>query len=259
MALAYVQGVVQAGFQGNTSASTGTLGAAPTSGSIVVIHAVLADVDTGRTFTPPSGFTELDSYNVSAFGGSAVALYKIAGGSEPTSYSFSWTGDSFNQTVWCMEISGPDATTPIDVKATDWTDHGFGSANVTEPAITTVTNAAWDIVAISTQNFATTYAMVTAGYTERVDAAGLAVYTKEITTAGSTGGRVMSHADWVTLTYSFAIRPSGGGGATGHPAMRRLGLGKSLRPVEYGREGTNIFRSIPSGFQRRSSGLLVPA
>jgi len=53
------------------------------------------------------------------------------------------------------------------------------------------------------------------------------------------------------------FKADAGGGATGHPAGRRLGLAGGCRPVEIGREGTRIMRR-PEPEYRYDGGVLVP-
>ena len=210
MALALVQSVTRANFfDAALSGSSGTLGATPTSGNGLVLVVYAQDNPSTRVFTAPSGWTKLREYNDVEY--SMAVFYKVAGGSESTSYSYSWTGDSFRCTNWLAEYSGADGTTLIDVSAGAFTDHGFTASDVAEPSITTATDGAVDIVFISAKDGGPGFAMVSpSGYTEQVDVAEMGLYTKEITTAGATGSRTMSHPNQNIITYSFALRPSGG-------------------------------------------------
>ena len=213
MALAQVNAVGRDGvFDAATSCATGTLAATPTNGNALVLIVYAQDTPAGRVFTGPSGWTKIAEYN--DIESSMACFYKKAGASESTSYTYTWTGDSFNQSNWLAEYSGNDPTTLLDVAAGAFSDHGFLSADVAEPAITTTVDGALDFVMISCKNAGPGFAMVSpSGYTEQRDVTCMAVYTKEIAAAGSTGSRTMSHPNANTMTYSFALRPSGGAAA----------------------------------------------
>ena len=210
MALALVRSVTRSNFfDAVQSGTTGTLSGTPSSGNGLVLVVYAQDNPAGRVFTGPSGWTKLREYN--DVESSMACFYKQAGGSESTSYTYTWTGDSFRCTNWLAEYSGQDTTTMIDVSAGAFTDHGFTSSDVAEPSITTATNGAVDIVFISAKDAGPGFAMVSpSGYTEQVDVIEMALYTKEIAAAGATGSRTMSHPEQNIMTYSFALRPSGG-------------------------------------------------
>ena len=249
MAIAYVQGVTREGFEDTTSAPTGTLSATPTAGNLLVIVAIMRDGPSGRTVTAPSGFSLLKDYDDAS--STYAVFYKIAGASEATSFTWTWTNDSYVQGSFLFELSGVDGTTPIDVSASAFTDHGFTGSDVAEPAITTVTNGAWDIPLVGMDTDGPGAAMVSpSGYTERCDLASFAVYTKEIATAGSTGSRTMSHVNTNIVTYSFAVRPSGG--IAGQPLAKRFGGVPFM-----GAHGSGLQAPVRQWI-RRASGLLTP-
>jgi hypothetical protein len=215
MAIAFVRGVSRTGFQNATSATSGTLAATPTQNNLLLMYVYMQDNPTGRVVSPPTGWTLLKSANDSDDWSSAW-MYRIAPASAATSYTWTWTGNSFNQGSYLFELSGVDTTTPIDVSAAAFTYEGF-DATWSEAAITTVTAGAWDIVSVTAKDNAT-YALTSpaATYTERVDAGGIgAIYTAEIASAGTTGVRSGTNVNYDKLTYSFAVRPTGGGGGGG--------------------------------------------
>ena len=90
---------------------------AGTASGDLLIGVVVTD-DIAGTFTPPSGWTEIDSGTADP-GGTADqvtlgAWYKIAGDPEPASYTWSWTNP---QTVYAfiVRITGHDSSNPINV------------------------------------------------------------------------------------------------------------------------------------------------
>ncbi|MBV8637304.1 MAG: PQQ-binding-like beta-propeller repeat protein [Candidatus Eremiobacteraeota bacterium] len=77
----------------------------------------------GNTYTPPVGWTQID-VDTSVPSQTYQAFYHIAGASEPNTYSFT-PACACNQHVWnALEVSGVNATSPID-------QHGFGFPNQT--------------------------------------------------------------------------------------------------------------------------------
>jgi hypothetical protein len=216
MAIAFVRGVSRTGFQNQTSATSGTLAATPTENNLLLMYTYMQDNPSGRTVTPPASWTLLKAANDSDEWSSAW-MYRIAPASAATSYTWTWTGNSFNQGSYLFELSGVDTTTPIDVSAAAFTYEGF-DATWSEAAITTATAGAWDIVSVTCKDNAT-YALTSPAspvYTERVDVGGIgAIYTVEIAAAGTTGVRSGTSPNYDKLTYSFAVRPSGGGGGGG--------------------------------------------
>jgi len=97
----------------------------------LLIAAVATDGDTSASIAAPSGWTLIDRGCYS----SAVTLgawYKIATGSEPASYTFSWTG-SQQSYGWIMRFTGHNASSPINTSSAT----GGSSSTPTSPAVTT--------------------------------------------------------------------------------------------------------------------------
>ncbi len=199
------------GFQGLTTASSGTLGATPTSGN--VLFSVLFLDAQPHTVTMPSGWTNLAELNYAAGGYHVRVDYKLCGGSESTSYTWSWTGNSFSQAVYLAEWTGNDATTAIDVSDSAWNDFGFNPGSpIAVPSITTVTNDAVHIIVVNNQAQNNGYTPPS-GYNEEQDDVAFGVFSKTYTSAGATGSQsVGCNGTFWYETFSFAIRPSGGGG-----------------------------------------------
>jgi len=99
------------------------------SGDLLV---VLCTTDgTGSALSGPSGFTILHSESQNN-GQTTASWWKKAGGSEPSSYSITWSGTE-RYVGSCTRISGADTDDPVDVS--DSNDGSSGT--VTSPSITT--------------------------------------------------------------------------------------------------------------------------
>jgi hypothetical protein len=227
MAIAFVRGVSRTGFQNQTSATSGTLAGTPTQNNLLLMYTYMQDNPSGRVATPPTGWTLICPTGNDGDEWSNAWMYRIAPAGAATSYTWTWTGNSFNQGSYLFELSGVDTSTPIDVAKANFTYEGF-DATWSETALTTTTNGAWDIVSVTCKDNAT-YSLTSPAspvYNERVDVGGIgAIYTVEIASAGTTGVRSGTSPNYDKLTYSFAVRPSGGGGgATPAPRLWRAGL-----------------------------------
>ena len=104
-----------------------------TSAGDLLIAAVA--VDSNETLSAPAGWTVIevnDDADVS-FG----VWYKIAGGSEPSSYDFTW-GSTEEAYGWMMRFTGHDPASPINASATD----NGTSSTPDSPSITTSVDGA---------------------------------------------------------------------------------------------------------------------
>ena len=103
------------------------------SGDLLI--ATLATVGSSLPFNTPAGWTLLDS----GLGGGAADVgtgiwYRVADGSEPVSYSFSWTGGITTDVVASMSrYSGVDPVAPINT----WGVSTGSSTTPTAPSVTT--------------------------------------------------------------------------------------------------------------------------
>jgi len=112
---------------------------AGTASGDLLIGVIVTD-GTAGTFTPPASWTLIDSGTADP-GGNANqvtlgAWHKIAGGSEPSSYTWSWT---YPQTVYAfiIRITGHDVSDPIDVWGVATGSSTGASITVTSPDVTT--------------------------------------------------------------------------------------------------------------------------
>jgi hypothetical protein len=177
----------------------------------------MQDNSATRVVTPPTGWTLLGGTGNDDSEWTNAWMYRLAPASAPTSYTWTWTSNSFNQGSYLFELSGVDTTTPIDVSKANQTYEADFDTSWTESALTIVTAGAWDIVSVCAKDNSP-YALTSpaATYTERIDVGGIgAIYIHELgtlTAGASTGVRSGTNPGYDKITYSFAVRPSGGGG-----------------------------------------------
>jgi hypothetical protein len=98
----------------------------------VMLAAITITGGTGVTFTPPSGWSSVQRHNSTTVIGQEV-WYKVAGGSEPASYDWTWTGARAASGV-ISSYSGVDPTTPVDVNGGQ---ANASSTTITAPSVTT--------------------------------------------------------------------------------------------------------------------------
>ena len=161
----------------------------------VLIAFLIFDADDANTITPPNGWTQITTVDVS---GSAarrsISYFKVAGGSEPETYT--WVRDVQGNFAWIItiaRISGADTASPINVSGSQ---ANANSTSVTAPTITTTVNNCL-LVFLGSDPNGRTYTPP-GGMTERWEqryAAGAYDITQEgatedFATAGATGTRV---------------------------------------------------------------------
>src|SRR5688572_30320922 len=100
------------------------LASTPQSGSL--LWAVLwCTVRPSGGITPPSGWT-LMAQQDDGNGNYQGAWRKVAGGSEPTQFTWTFASTFGVYELYVCEINGDiDGTTPIDVGGSAWQDYGF--------------------------------------------------------------------------------------------------------------------------------------
>jgi hypothetical protein len=219
--------------QGNTSASTtvtvtvsGIGGTGPQAGDIVLLM-VGGGGGTTATFTYPSGFAPISglaNQAVSGVGTQGIA-YKVAGGSEPSSYTVTSSINDF-QTVHCRVYSGRNTVAPFT--ATQASSTTFSGTSPETYAFTALTAAAGDDIVLQMGNQyydgtnAPGYAPP-AGYGNGNSVFGAAQFSPVITasdklnaSAGSSGtnGGVITVAGATNLGYgTFALALAAGAAA----------------------------------------------
>lgn len=207
---------------GTVSKPTGTA-----SGDLLLFKLSLANDQSSSAAQPAltmSGFTiALDT--VASLNDQSAWAWKIAGGSEPSSYSYSWTSNGRLYIGTMFRISGHDATTPINaVAALD---------GIVSPSITTTVNDCLLLFSLSTDRADRT-ATVPSGTTLQSDGAHASststFRTRSVVaslaggTAGSTGTKSWtSTAGATSYATSIAIAPTAGGGPTNYPITAGAG------------------------------------
>jgi hypothetical protein len=116
----------------NAVGTTGTKPAGVVSGDILVAHII----DEGNhTITPPAsgGWTQIDNARDAGLIVRYASFWKLAGGSEPSTYAWTITGATYTE-INIAAFSGRDTTTPINA-------HGLTDAvgNTATPSIPSVT------------------------------------------------------------------------------------------------------------------------
>lgn len=173
----------------------------------LLIACITEDSVTTSGVSIPTGWTRLISAVVSSGNTLYGAMYyKVAGGSEPSSYS--WGNMTGFTDANLIAYSGVDNTTSFDVTSSS----ANGTANLTIPGITTVTNGAQLLIAGG--NWTGNTPTATAGYTkETTQSDGNAIFDKSQATAGATGTVAYNGGSSSQVAFLLALRPAGGGGA----------------------------------------------
>jgi hypothetical protein len=176
--------------------------------------------DGNSTLSPPDGsWTLIEGGGVNPSSGTTPSFgvwYKIAGGSEPSLYTFtSSASERLYMTV--QRYDGHDATSPINASALA---SSAGSTTPTAPTVTTTVDGAKILRVFGADGSSAPY-VVPAGHTERYNGlsgggpAGTGGAGAEInqTTAGATGTAAFSMSaseEWQAVTVAIAPASAGG-------------------------------------------------
>lgn len=168
--------------------------------------------------TPPSGWDLVDQIEIS--GGKVYAYKKVAGGSEPADYAWSWTGAQYS-CGGIARISGVDTTTPINVAATS----APGATDTpSSPAVTTTVNDCLILRAIGCARLTSPYSYPTS--TEDWDVEGTAAFDatscasahKSQAAAGGSGTEtITAEASQFFGLITVAVAPAAGGAGNLQP------------------------------------------
>jgi hypothetical protein len=200
----------------NASSSTSLTIPAPAglvSGDVMVVSLV---TDSGTVSLTASGWTLIRSTNK---GGFIEALYyKVAGSSEPSSYSFS-SSASTNLAGGILDYSGISTSTPVDVSVSANSSSGNANCN----SVTTTVNN--DVVICAPAFPADVTVTPPSGLTERYDVSGTSVTAEAsdyiLAVKGSTGTKAAvpspSTNAWITTTVALKVG-SGTLDATANPS-----------------------------------------
>lgn len=150
----------------------------------------------------PAGWTMIvsDTVTTNVFHAIYGIAYKVAGGSEPSTYAFNMGGGGFGRIAAIQDVSG---STPINVSA------ATNNASSTTPSVPSVTTTAADCLLIGfygiTDSGGTYTFTPPGGATEIIDEkastqnACFGAYTRTLTSAGASG------ADTVTVSAARAV------------------------------------------------------
>lgn len=172
----------------------------------------VSDNNGGTPFT--EAFQEQNGAETSHY----AIFSRVAGASEPSSYSFNQNGASAAWSVQFRVFSGVDNATPFDVAPSAAT-RDFAASGTTAPAPSITINTAAALgVLFGLSDSTITFSAPTNGYATEVQTGerSNASYIRTWATTGATGTSSMTLSasnDWTA--QQFALKPAGGGGWTG--------------------------------------------
>ncbi|MEM9681636.1 MAG: hypothetical protein AAF942_00085 [Pseudomonadota bacterium] len=172
----------------------------------VLVAWVGSDSFTASSWSPPDGtWTEVDfaSYGIGD-GGELSCYYKVAGASEPTSYTFNDDAADDDKAGVIYRLSGVDTTTPVDVFAVFVEKTG---SNPTNDSVTTTVANCLVFIGIADPSGDSESATEPSGWTLQdqlsdggVGDCALAVASKFQVTAGATGS-----AQWTSASDDYGV------------------------------------------------------
>lgn len=216
------------GFVGAAVSEVVSAGANAIASGDFLLATVVVEANVGA-ITPPAGWTLLNSQVLTAGGNTVGFFYKIAGGSESGSYTFSWTGSNF--AGWVLQNYGGVNATPIDVSNTS-TYATAGTPNATATGISP-TGAADMLLGLWVGDQATTITTPT-GMTQRVASTPLESGTvqffaadHQLSSSGATGNQSAQQGTtgFNTGAWLLAALTPAGGAAARTPTMTLMGVG----------------------------------
>lgn len=230
MAIAYRGG----GQNYNASADTVNVSMSATAQSGDYLIATCAWDATSGTVTWPSGFTQRGILTSTVNGGRTAWADKIAGGSEPSSYTISENSGSTSIAAGVVAYSGVDNTTPRDVTPTALLSPSDGDPyDVIATGVATGTANRWLVwIGGIDQNgggaiTSSPPSASPATWTERVDVSDLVWSNIAVYDCTDVAGTHTSNVTAVQTSpttgsggpmgYLIALRPDSGGGVTGSP------------------------------------------
>ena len=207
-----------------------------------LLLAHIATTGNNPGFTTPTGWTLLTT-NTAGQGTGHAVYYRVADGTEPARYTFTWSSDEDAIGV-IIRYQGIDTTSPIDASATS---HG-SSANPVAPTVTTTAADAVVIRLVSTNDDE----VVTApgGHVRRYDlktdsTGGDASSANADTTQASIGATgtasftIPTSEAWTTTTIALRVDPT----ITRRCVPRFEGIESSVESAGV----TSIVVSVPAG------------
>lgn len=178
----------------------------------VMVALVLTYDNASETYTPPSGWTILGTQQVESASGDitvSAAYYKVAGASEPSSYTWTISPAAYTD-IAIVSYSGVDTTTPVDTSSAN---HGFTGTR-TGTGITTA--AANEMVLWLSAGYGQVLnAGGPTGFTNRATWDGVnEIWEKSFASAGATGNITATQGGTDSWTaHVVALNPAGGAAA----------------------------------------------
>ena len=227
------------------------------SGDVLVAHVVVRSA--GNVITPPAGWGLVLRQN--STGSIATAAYvKVAGASEPSSYTWSF-GTAGQASGGIAAYTGVNTTTPVDASHAQYND---SSSNVNNTGVTTT--AANDMLVYAVGITTATTVNVPAGFTQQWSATSSSTTTSEMSqevfpAVGATGTIHGTHNGGANsnITLLIALKPSGGTAtatptptSTATPTPTTQPGAISLRAAASGNNGSGgstLTLSAPAGIQ----------
>ncbi|MEX1254160.1 MAG: hypothetical protein WEE64_07455 [Dehalococcoidia bacterium] len=168
------------------------------------------------TITPPSGWTLVrDSLQTGppTYDYRHVTYWKRAGGSEPSSYEWSFSASAYREAL-VIAVQGCVASgSPIDAEAAT-ANSGQDDAPVAPSVTTTVVDTLLVAVCTTADGGAAVWSPGSSGMTERVDSVSIAAYDVVQASAGATGSKMVSctggsNPEW-HVCGAIALKPPAG-------------------------------------------------
>lgn len=192
---------------------------AGTASNNVMVAAVSWRNGSLRTLTVPAGWTQIGTNAYSTTSHGEAAFYKVAGGSEPASYTFTInTNTAERWSVGIATFTNVDNTTPVDAQGQRV---NASSTSVTAPAVTPSVANTMLVAIFATKNGTSSGSTVTVPgtMTERFDVStqaggtgegGLALATEALGGATNSLTRVATAvAATVNIGHLIALKPAG--------------------------------------------------
>jgi hypothetical protein len=229
-------------------------------GDVMYAYVMAYDDAVDTVPSPPSGWSIIGTTAGSSQQQSTL-LRKVAGGSEPATYTFTTTNPGYQDTV-ILRITGADTTTPEDGVSSN------GGAGLSRTGTGVTTTGANRLLLLFTSGYSRPVVTDPAGMTEvLVNDIVNDIWSESRTTAGATGDRVaVQDAEDSWTAHMVAVSPAGGssgasmsvsvtgnfqagGGSTTNKAInvtqaavaaikkavgKRLNIGNSWTPANYG-------------------------
>lgn len=190
-----------------------------------VLYAWILVYDNNSATPSSTGWTQIAGPTRTTGNIIGASLFrKVAGGSEPANYTWSWSGNNYADGI-IVRVASADTTTPEDGSATS----NSGNSGTTRTGTGLTTSAADRLLLLFTAGYGGAPNSTPTGMTEVLIQDGVnGVWRQDIASAGATGDK--SHTQnasdsWVA--HMVAVAPAAGGASTGSVSATLGGLTSS--------------------------------